>query len=142
MRYLLSGVAMIVAGASGQFVLKGTNSAIALIVLGIVLVLFGLWKARPGLEITRRDSGLQQEAQFAVAGTRAVTAAPTELLRDCSHCGQWVPARDVACAHCGATLYPARYEGGEWRIDRQGYPYRWDPTRNAWEPLGSNPGPS
>ena len=39
---IVMGLAAIAAGASGQFSLIGTNSSVALIVLGVVFVVWGI----------------------------------------------------------------------------------------------------
>jgi hypothetical protein len=36
---LIAGIGLIIAGLSGEFVLKGTNSSIALVVVGVILLI-------------------------------------------------------------------------------------------------------
>lgn len=42
MRRIIFGALFIIGGASGQLVLRGTNSSIALVIVGIILVIIGI----------------------------------------------------------------------------------------------------
>jgi hypothetical protein len=41
---VIGGVLLVAAGASGEFVLKGTQSPIALVVLGVIVIGVGAWR--------------------------------------------------------------------------------------------------
>ena len=44
MRQIIIGIGFLIAGSTGQFVLRGTNSPIALVLVGIVLIGIGIFK--------------------------------------------------------------------------------------------------
>ena len=41
---LIISIALIIAGLSGSFVLKGTNSSMALVIFGVVLLIYDVYK--------------------------------------------------------------------------------------------------
>jgi hypothetical protein len=46
MAKIIIGIVMIVGGATGKLVLIGTNSSAALVVLGVVMVVWGVFRMR------------------------------------------------------------------------------------------------
>ena len=50
---LIIGLVMVIGGASGKLVFRGTNSSAALVVVGAILLLWGvfsIWRSRSGAE--------------------------------------------------------------------------------------------
>ncbi len=45
---IIIGIVMIVGGASGKLALRGTNSSGALVVVGVLLLGYGIYKASTG----------------------------------------------------------------------------------------------
>lgn len=50
---IIIGILFIIGGASGEFVLKGTESSTALVMIGVGLVIWG------GIQLAGRSSGKQ-----------------------------------------------------------------------------------
>jgi len=43
---IVVGIALMIAGLSGEYVLKGTNSSLGLAVLGFLVLLYGIYSVR------------------------------------------------------------------------------------------------
>ncbi len=75
---IIVGVLFIIGGASGQYAMKGTNSPIALIVLGVALLAFGGYQLssakKPSQSRYQRPTGSRPRSSSQQATGRAMQA--------------------------------------------------------------------
>jgi hypothetical protein len=75
---IIVGALFIIGGASGEYALKGTNSPIALMVLGVVLIAFGGYQLSSGKKPTasryQRTTGQRPRSSSQQGNGRALQA--------------------------------------------------------------------
>lgn len=106
MKNIIFGVIAIIMGASGQFVLRGTNSSGLLVVVGIGLLFWGIIQ-EAGTN-GGSASGGHQRRESAEGIRRALRAKGDEKEQHnwlCKSCSMKNPILNKECSNCGTSRF-------------------------------------
>ena len=80
MWYLIWGILLIIAGASGSFVLRGTNSSSALVIVGFIIAGIGAFQTFSGQKKKQQNAAEMQQINNQVRNTSPPLPAPCQII--------------------------------------------------------------